>query len=109
MESAQFACGLDIADAPFNKVDNGNLPLGRAIDIEMDHRPTVHKDILDLPVSLIGRTQGEKIPESFAFGADFHGLEGCKKRFVLQAKNLKFFINNINMLKFRKTVMHTFT
>jgi hypothetical protein len=61
----------------------------------MDHGSSVHKDILDLSTSLIGRTEGEKIPESFAFGADFHGLNGRKKRFVLQAKNGNFFINNI--------------
>jgi len=61
----------------------------------MDHGSAVHKDILDLPASLIGRAENEKISESFAFGADFHGLDGRKKRFVLQAKNQKFFINNI--------------
>jgi hypothetical protein len=109
MEAAQFAGGLDIADAPFNKVDHCNLPLGWAIDIEMNYRPPVHKDILDLPISLIGRTQGEKIVEFFAFGADFHGLDGYKKRFVLQAQNHKFFINNIKQLKVLKWVMHTFT
>jgi len=65
----------------------------------MDHGSAVHKNILDLPTSLIGRTEGEKIPESFAFGSDFHGLDGRKKRFVLQAKNEKFFINNIKQLK----------
>jgi hypothetical protein len=85
MEAAQFACGLDIADAPFHKVDKSNLPLGGAMDIEMDHRPSVQKDIFDLPISLIGRTEGEKIAESFGFGTDFHGLNGCKKSFVLQA------------------------
>jgi len=99
MEAAQFAGGLDIADTPLDKLDQSNLSLGRAIDIEMDHGSSVHKDILDLPTSLIGRTEGEEIPESFAFGADFHGLDGCKKHFVLQAKNHKFFINDINHLK----------
>jgi hypothetical protein len=53
----------------------------------MDYGSAVQKDIFDLPASLIGRTEGEKISEIFAFGADFHGLDGLKKRFVLQVKN----------------------
>jgi hypothetical protein len=62
----------------------------------MDYGSAVQKDIFDLPTSLIGRTEGEEISEFFAFGADFHGLDGRKKRFVLQAKNEIFFINDIN-------------
>ncbi|PIW61018.1 MAG: hypothetical protein COW15_10015 [Shewanella sp. CG12_big_fil_rev_8_21_14_0_65_47_15] len=65
----------------------------------MDYGSAVHKDIFDLPTSLVGRAEGEKISESFAFGADFHGLDGRKKRFVLQAKNQNLFINDINHLK----------
>jgi hypothetical protein len=61
----------------------------------MDYGSAVQKDIFDFPASLIVRTEGEKISEFFAFGADFHGLDGRKKRFVLQAKNQDIFINDI--------------
>jgi len=98
MESAQFASGLDIADATFNKLNYGNFSLGGTIDIEMDNRPAINKNILDFPISVIGRAESEKISEIFAFGADFHGVDSCKKCFILQAKTLEIFIKYFSCL-----------
>ena len=74
-----------------------------------DDRSSVHKDVLDHTMSIIRRTGGEEVIESFTFGADFHGLDCGEKRFILQAKNQIFFINNFNKLIFENRAVHTFT
>jgi len=49
--AAKFAGGLDIASLSFNKVDCGNFSLGCAINMRMDYRPSVHKDMLEVAVT----------------------------------------------------------